>query len=167
MKKINTRKLRLQFKNIRNNSSGGFVREYRSLILADMSSTESIDAMIEFIAFLMVAGDEHLIKMAYYLSIQLGIVTNDFAILRDISNRLGYYPVVSLIDRITDRAYVDTDKTDGLLSEALALTFKGTYYRTEEQYYFDRQVSDSNNVVAIAPTSYGKSQLMIKKCIKK
>lgn len=167
MKKINTKKIRLQFKNIRNKSDVDFVRGYRSLILADMPSTESIDAMIEFIAFLMVAGDEHLIKMAYYLSIQLGIVTKDFTILRDISNRLGYYPVVSLIDRITDRAYVDDDKIDDLLSEALALTFKGTYYRTEEQYYFDRQVSDFNDVVAVAPTSYGKSQLMIKKCIKK
>lgn len=164
MKKYSLKSLRYIFKNI-DSVDRDFIDDYKLLIYGNALSREGIIKMMKFIAFLLVTGDNHLTKMAYYLSIRLGIITKDFTILRDISNRLGYYPVIALTNRIKDNSNSESCIANSIFSEVLALTFKNNYYRTEEQYYFDNNVISLYNVRAIAPTSYGKSQLIIGKCI--
>lgn len=165
MNKYNLKDLRWALKKESIDNDESFLNDYRALIIDTHISQENIDKTINFIAALLVTGDDNLIKLAYYLSIHLSIITSDYVILRDISERLGYYPVVALIDKITSKQNYELDSVNALLSKALSSVYKDEYYRTEEQYYFDKRVLSQENVRAIAPTSYGKSQLMIQKCI--
>lgn len=165
MNKYNLKDLRWALKKESIDNDETFLNDYRALIIDAHISQENIDKTINFIAALLVTGDDNLIKLAYYLSIHLSIITSDYVILRDISERLGYYPVVALIDKITSEQNYELDSINALLSKALSSVYKDEYYRTEEQYYFDKRVLSQENVRAIAPTSYGKSQLMIQKCI--
>lgn len=165
MNKYTLKDLRWVFKKESISNIDTFLDDYYAFF-TNMSQ-KNTDKIIGFIATLLVTGDDGLIKMAYYLSIHFAVITNDFAILRDISERLGYYLVVELINKIINNQNKEPGNISNLLSRALSLTCKDKYYRTEEQYYFDRRVLGQNNVRAIAPTSYGKSQLMIRKCIDK
>ena len=167
MNKYNLKDLRWALKKESIDNDKTFLDNYRAFITDTYVSQKDIDKMIDFIAALLVTGDNNLIKMAYYLSIHLGIITNDYAILRDMSERLGYYPVIALIDKITDEQDSELDNFNALSSKVLSSIYRDKYFRTEEQYYFDKRVIDQKNVRAIAPTSYGKSQLMIRKCIDK
>ena len=167
MNKYNLKDLRWALKKESIDNDNTFLNNYCALITGAYISQDNIDKIIGFIAALLVTGDNNLIKMAYYLSIHLSIATNDYAILRDISERLGYYPVIDLIDKITNEQNDELNNINALLSKALSIIYRDKYYRTEEQYYFDKRVMSQENVRAIAPTSYGKSQLMIRKCIDK
>ena len=167
MNKYNLKDLRWALKKESIDNDNTFLNNYCALITGAYISQDNIDKIIGFIAALLVTGDNNLIKMAYYLSIHLSIATNDYAILRDISERLGYYPVIDLIDKITNEQNDELNNINALLSKALSIIYRDKYYRTEEQYYFDKRVMSQGNVRAIAPTSYGKSQLMIRKCIDK
>ena len=167
MNKYNLKDLRWALKKESIDNDNTFLNNYYALITGAHISQDNIDKIIGFIAVLLVTGDNNLIKMAYYLSIHLSIATNDYAILRDISERLGYYPVIDLIDKITNEQNDELNNINALLSKALSIIYRDKYYRTEEQYYFDKRVMSQGNVRAIAPTSYGKSQLMIRKCIDK
>lgn len=167
MNKYSLKDLRWTLKKESVDNDNTFLNNYYALITGAYIPQDNIDKIIGSIAALLVAGDNNLIKMAYYLSIHLSIATNDYAILRDISERLGYYPVIDLIDKITNEQNDELNNINALLSKALSIIYKDKYYRTEEQYYFDKRVMSQENVRAIAPTSYGKSQLMIRKCIDK
>ena len=96
MNKYNLKDLRWALKKESIDNDKTFLDNYRAFITDTYVSQKDIDKMIDFIAALLVTGDNNLIKMAYYLSIHLGIITNDYAILRDMSERLGYYPVIAL-----------------------------------------------------------------------
>lgn len=167
MNKYNLKDLRWALKKESIDNDKTSLDNYRAFITDAYVSQEDIDKMIGFIAALLVTGDNNLIKMAYYLSIHLSIITNDYVILRDMSERLGYYPVIALIDKITNEQNNKVDNINALSSKVLSSIYKNKYFRTEEQYYFDKRVMGQENVRAIAPTSYGKSQLMIRKCIEK
>ena len=149
MNKYTLKDLRWVFKKESISNIDTFLDDYYAFF-TNMSQ-KNTDKIIGFIATLLVTGDDGLIKMAYYLSIHFAVITNDFAILRDISERLGYYPVVELINKIINNQNKEPGNISNLLSRVLSLTCKDKYYRTEEQYYFDRRVLGQNNVRAIAP----------------
>lgn len=167
MNDFTLKNLRKALKKIERSESEGILDDYKKVILREEIDEKATHRLLNLIAVLVVSGDAHLIKMAYYMAIHVGICANDYAVLRDISTRLGYYPVINLVDRIEKRNTQDFDDMSSLLPKVFASIYKGEYYRTEEQYYFTEKVKTLDNVRAIAPTSYGKSQLMIQKCIDK
>lgn len=167
MDNYNLKKLRSILKKAPGNTKENFFNNYNNLITEKEISAKIIDDVIQIIAMLLVIGDSSLTKMAYYLSIHLGIITKDYTILRDISARLRYYPVTNLVNRSSDDSDTNPNSINSILSEVFSSIYRDDYYQTEEQYYFGKRIRNEKNVRAIAPTSYGKSQLMIQKCINK
>jgi len=59
---------------------------------------------------------------------------------------------------------IDTELSN-LFSESLAEAYWDDYYRSEQQYVLNRTVEETSDLIVVAPTSYGKSHLMVKKAI--
>ena len=76
MNKYNLKDLRWALKKESIDNDKTSLDNYRAFITDAYVSQEDIDKMIGFIAALLVTGDNNLIKMAYYLSIHLSIITN-------------------------------------------------------------------------------------------
>jgi len=130
----------------------------KTLIHENISVYES-DYLLRIIALCLMSDDESTNKMAYNLAIHYGIATGDYSVLHDIATRFRYFPVVDLIERNNG------DMNADVISTALLNAYKEDFVQSEEQYYFGKIVKTRNNIRAIAPTSYGKSNLMISKSL--
>ena len=143
---------------------------YKKLILHQSLSADETDYLFRMMNVFSSYGDEDLHKMAYSMALNYGLTHNDFAVLESYAQKLRYYPVQMLI-----RAYLNNgDSIDGedteiddVLAASLAEVYKQDYYRSEQQYLLGRTVKDNTDVVVVAPTSYGKSHLMVSKAIDK
>lgn len=116
-------------------------------------------------ASFLIAGDELTHKLAYAIALKYGQYTNDYNAAIDIANKLHYYPVVKLLESRSDTAREITPNVDSILNKALSETYRDGYYKTEQQYFLSRIVSTQENITAIAPTSYGKSNMILEKVL--
>ncbi len=138
---------------------------YLKLIMARTLSEQDKSIALRVIAYLMCAGDNNVHKMAYAMALWYGHCTNDYKAAMDIATSLRYYPVAKLIKSCMSINEDKISDANSILNETLSDVYKGEYYRSEQQYMLSRTIETRENVVAVAPTSYGKSDMLLKKVL--
>lgn len=114
------------------------------------------------IALLFLNNEKQVIKeFGYRLLLKYSNKTKDFVPLYDIAALLGFIPIMSMLKNQsllpTNEGFLDT------LMASYRENFKaGDIYQTENQSALFQEFSDSvnKNLAVVAPTSYGKSQLI-------
>lgn len=142
-----------------------FKSTYEKLISGQTLSVEEENLLTKIIACFMVAGDKTIHKLAYSMALKYGQYSGNYDAAIDIATQLRYYPVVQLINTSTHVRHNHQDSMSSLLNDALAEVYRKDYYRSEQQYLLDQIISHKKNVTAIAPTSYGKSDMLLKKAL--
>ena len=102
-------------------------------------------------------------KLGYRIIIIYTNRTKDFAPLYEIAINKGLHPIVKLID---ERHLSEMDKTffTELNASMIEMYKEGSIYLSEQQYLLNRFYIDNKDgsVSVVAPTSYGKTSLIIK-----
>ena len=76
-----------------------------------------------------------------------------------------------MLIKATQHNYITESETiddmDSLFNKSLAESYKEEYYKSEQQFRLGRSVRNFSNLAVVAPTSYGKSHLMVSKSVEK
>ncbi|MGB4957149.1 MAG: DEAD/DEAH box helicase [Candidatus Saccharimonas sp.] len=167
MTKYTLSTLRTALTRIEAGDSQFFEDLYEKVILRKGLEPDEVDTLFRIMNYFWVYGDQDVQKMTYYIALNYGLSTGDFEVLDHFANSLRYYPVVKLIEAAGGTAFKNTIDTElnTILSDSLAESFKDGYYRSEQQYRLSRTVREASDLIVVAPTSYGKSHLMVRKAI--
>ena len=141
-----------------------FCSLYEQLFLEKELSIIDRKKILSFIALFVSLEDENLRQLGYRMALQYSNVTADYTSLYDVSINTGLLPVVNKLRRIPD---FFSKNADGFLS-----TITGSYidcFRnddivfTEQQFRLNKFFNETleNSAIVIAPTSYGKSELIM------
>lgn len=107
-------------------------------------------------------------EFAYWIILKYGLATNDFKPLYDISTDFGYYPIVNAIQQ---DGLVKMEKVNDILLNIELDRFKSEkegYIETLHQFTTKQKIfkEKQDEISYVAPTSYGKSSIMVD-CIRK
>lgn len=103
------------------------------------------------------------LELAYYIVLKIAIMHNNYRPLYDVAMGLGMFPITKTIERkglLKSISFFDMlydSITDGYYNES------GLYYETQNQRIFRNEIlsSQASDIAYIAPTSYGKSGLIL------
>lgn len=100
-------------------------------------------------------------EIAYFIILKYAVRYNDYEPLLDLSTNFGFYPVVKHI--INNDLIDNIDINDVLLNKQLDLFKNNDYIETYEQFTQRNNLlcNKSNEVSYIAPTSYGKTSVIL------
>lgn len=143
-----------------------FIIIYEKLLRGQQLSNDDKNTILKITAYLLMAGNQTIHKLAYMIALKYGQCTHDYSAATDIANMLHYYPVVKLLMASTNPNEPIIINADSLLDNALAETYKDEYYKSKQQYLLSQIVATQEDVTAIAPTSYGKSKMILEKMLK-
>lgn len=102
-------------------------------------------------------------QLGYRICVLYGNKTGDYLPLYDISLNLGYFPIVSLIERNAEITKNELSFIQSFQGAFVDIFKNEKYTATFQQYDIKRQFSLSKNggsFAIVAPTSYGKSELI-------
>ena len=145
-----------------------FAAIYQKLFLDDLLSDDDRDQVLSIIVLFANQSDDILRRLAYRMALLYGNKTSDFTPLYDIAVNFGLIPVVALIRESKNLPLNMSDRTGDSLLSLMVDTYIENFrdeniVLTEQQYrlngFFKDSLGDSATVVA--PTSYGKSELII------
>lgn len=100
-------------------------------------------------------------ELAYYIILKYSITYHDFEPLYDFSFNYGFYPIVDYINR---EAPLQAESIEDLVKESILKNYKEDNITYTLQQKINRekiQKSKSENICYIAPTSFGKSSIVI------
>lgn len=108
-------------------------------------------------------SDDEVVKFGYAIILRYANKTHDYVPLYDVSLARNYIPVAQTI--ASQGLVKNTDDLSRLAQESLTEGFKDEVgiYRSQGQMLLKRFSDANNNIVIVAPTSYGKSEMMIDK----
>ena len=100
--------------------------------------------------------------LAYYIILKYSISFNDYRPLYDISLNMGFYPVSSYVYKY-EMINLNNLSLQLIENEINILYKRNDIIRTKEQYKIGKEVlqDKSYNISYVAPTSFGKSELII------
>lgn len=155
---LTTRKLRNQ----KNLEGSRFLEIYEKLVLAQPLTGEEYQELLSFAIIFMRMGDATVQKLGYHIVLQYSINTSDFSPLIDIADNREIMPVLATIRNVRPEAF-DEDSLQTVLSSAHGMNFVADdqVIRTREQLALHAFNSSNPRAAIIAPTSYGKSQMLI------
>lgn len=102
-------------------------------------------------------------RLGYYIILKYSLLFKDFKPLYDISMQIGFYPVCKTI---LNKNLLELDSMTSLLSYRIIdekfINLREQYLETLEQHTASNNLlkSDLENLVYVAPTSFGKSSLI-------
>jgi hypothetical protein len=141
---------------------------YQKLFLSDKLSNEDVAKILSMVVLFTNQSDITMRRLGYRMALAYGNKTKDFTPLYDIAINSGLIPIVSLIKVIKDLPLnIGLWNKDSFLSnmvDSYIDNFKDNGITlTEGQYrlnaFFNKNIDSTATV--IAPTSYGKSDLII------
>lgn len=145
-----------------------FLSVYQKLFLAGALQDEDISKILSIVVLFTNQSEETMQRLGYRMALAYGNKTKDFTPLHDIAVNSGLLPVVALIKKIKVLPLnIRSNNDDSFLSnivDSYIDNFKNhSIILTEQQYrlngFFDKNFEKTSTV--IAPTSYGKSELII------
>lgn len=151
----------LTLKEIQNSS---FNDLYVKLISENDCSTSEYQLLLEFAIIFINSGDIQVQKLGYRIILRYSVKTSDYIPLYDVAFNKGYIPIVKYIEQMyANRNDGNSSFNSVFLSSFLEMFKLGNIYRTIDQIKLNKDFFEHNNdnMVVIAPTSYGKSELII------
>jgi predicted metal-dependent hydrolase len=143
-----------------------FKRIYKKLFSEEDISSSDIDKVLSIIVLFSNQKDELINKLGYRMAVAYGLKTEDYSALYDLSINTGLMPVVSLLREIPELPFKEVSGNQFIsnITESYLDNFRSTdIVQTEQQIILNIFFSDDTDEskVVIAPTSYGKSELII------
>ncbi|OEG72725.1 hypothetical protein BEL05_10645 [Shewanella colwelliana] len=141
---------------------------YKKLFTDEMLLESDVEKTLSMVVLFMKQTDEVMKRLGYRMALAYGIKTNDFRPLYDISLNSGVIPIAALISNLEDMpldsGYYNKDSFLTNMVDSYIDNFRnGKIVFTEQQYvlnaFFDNNIKKTTTIVA--PTSYGKSELII------
>ena len=156
-----------QVRNARNLSGSNFAEVYEKLVTgAAMSDAEYVD-VLRFGVFMSRSSEDAVQRLGYRIFLQYGETTGDYEPLREIAQSRDLIPLVAAIERLHPSLAEDTSLAETFFAahatnfeEAVGLR---TIYRTRGQMELREFNAREPDAVVVAPTSYGKSEMLIDK----
>ena len=139
-----------------------FFELYKKLIIKSKISDFQLQGLYKLAIIFLNRGDDQVRKLGYKVLLKSSFYENLYRPIYDVSVNLGYYPITKFIDNMSD----DNEKNHFLnlfLSSFLENFKQKNIYLTEQQEMMIKvfEERNSNTIAVIAPTSYGKSELII------
>ena len=154
-------------RNSRNLEGSNFADLYAKLITgAVMTDAEFVDILRSGV-FMSRSSEDAVQRLGYRIFLQYGEITGDYEPLRDIAQSRDLIPLVTAIKRLHPDLVEDTSLADVFFA-AHATNFvepgaARTIYRTRGQMELREFNSRESDAIVVAPTSYGKSEMLIDK----
>jgi len=153
---ITHRKLR----NRANLEGSRFLELYQKMSLSQLLTEEEYQELLSFAIIFLRQGDTTVEKLGYRIALQYSLDTSDFEPLMDIADHRELMPVLAAIRR-AHPAVLEDNSLHRILGVAHSANFtKEGVTRTREQLALQAFNTNNPHAVIIAPTSYGKSEMM-------
>lgn len=142
-----------------------FKETYNKLFSETVILPPEIERILSIVVLFSNQNDELIKKLGYRMALAYGLKTGDYSALYDLSINTGLIPIASLIRSIPDLSFgehADDSFVSNITDSYIDNYRKGDVVQTEQQLildFFFSEGGDSSKVV-IAPTSYGKSELI-------
>jgi hypothetical protein len=147
-----------------------FLKLYTDLMRGDAMSDTELTDVLRFAVLFLRAEDELVQRLGYRILLQYAETTGDFEPLHDFARARDLTPVVIAAERLDPRLS-EADSLHSLLYQAHRTNFRVDHsdgsvtYRTRGQMEL-RQFNDrERRAVVVAPTSYGKSEMLLDKVV--
>lgn len=146
-----------------------FLSLYERLVLGDTALTDGEKFFLLKIAVLFLnSKDENVERLGYRIVLRYSNLYGDYVPLHDVALSRDYMPVAKFIERKYFGEIERTDTFSRLFVESYQEGFKiegdGQHiYRSLGQIILDAFSGKDDNIAVVAPTSYGKSEMIIKK----
>ncbi|WP_051230668.1 DEAD/DEAH box helicase [Epilithonimonas caeni] len=141
-----------------------FTSLFEKLILNKEISDEEIQYLLKTAIFFLNFGDTYLQKLGYKILVVYSNRYNDYKPLYDFAINKGFIPISKFIE---SKNSTEKDSFFEMFFSAFHENFKEqSYYLSNGQKKLTEFSNSSDkNLVIIAPTSYGKSEIIIKKIL--
>ena len=147
---------------IRNIKSTGFINLYKKLLSNSILNKSEYLTLLSVAVIMLNSDDSNVKKWGYRIIVIYCNKTKNYAPLYEIAINQGLYPIVKYIDnKVLDENHnVFTE----LNSAYLEIFKSGNVYFSEQQYRLNSFYlkNKDNSISVVAPTSYGKTELIIK-----
>jgi len=125
------------------------------------------EALLTLAIILLNVGDENCQELGYRIIVMYGNLLDNYVPLYDVAINKGYIPVLKLIEDLPKLRSHFSERFFNLYASSSAEIYKrgGIYLTYQQRNLSDFFIHNKTNTVAIiAPTSYGKSELIIQSC---
>lgn len=145
-----------------------FLDTYSKLMLGDKDISESNKkSILKTAIFFLNSKDLNVEKLGYRIILRYSILFKDYRPIYDIALSRDYIPITKLIERNSDISF-DLSSFSKLYINSYQDLFKiegdGEFiYRSAGQIILNNYSYTKDNIAIIAPTSYGKSEMIFKK----
>lgn len=164
MKKVNVKS---QFTRI-------YKEEYFKKILVKLTLNQQLDSneaeyvlslSLIFYDWYIKKDQDYYFEFSYYLILKYSFITEDYRPLYEFSTNVGFYPITKLI---VEKNFDSAGILDIIVTSGLEKFEVDKIMETKEQYESKKTLIESNRKYKsfIAPTSYGKSTLIVKDILK-
>lgn len=146
-----------------------FFKLYRELIIKENPNLtyNEKNFLLKLSIIFLNQDDEHINKLCYRIIIEYSTKFNDYKPLYEIALNLGYIPIAKFIEaHYIDSRYQDNFSFNWLAAFSDTFRKDNIYLSCQQKNLFNEFIKDkSDNIGVIAPTSYGKSELIIDKVL--
>ena len=148
---------------IRKIKNTNFISLYKKLFSNEIESKKEYLALLSIAIIMLNSNDYNVQRLGYRIIIIYTNQSEDYAPLYEIAINKGLYPIVKYIDKnllSEDNRNIFTE----LNNSYLEIFKSGEVYFSKEQYRLNSYYSKNqdNSISVVAPTSYGKTELIIK-----
>ena len=149
----------LTLRKIKNTS---FPTLYRRFLLDDALTNEDNRRMLSLAIIFINSENIYVQRLGYRIIVLYGNRTKDYLPLYEIALNKGLYPVVKFIDR----QHLEEEKRNfftEINSSFVEAYRENGVYQSEQQYRLSHfyKVESDNSISVVAPTSYGKTELIL------
>lgn len=142
-----------------------FLELYTRLSLTQPLTDDEYQELLSFAVIFMRQGDSTVAKLGYRIVVQYSLDTADFEPLIDIADQYEIMPVLAAIRRVNP-VTLEGESLQNIMSIAHGKNFKdGDITRTREQLALQAFNRSQPQAAIIAPTSYGKSEMLIDRAL--
>jgi hypothetical protein len=158
-----------KIRNHNNLEESRFLVLYRRLILGDTTITDGEKFfLLKLAVYFLNSKDENVERLGYRIVLRYSNLFEDYLPLHEVALSRDYIPVTKFIERKYFDATQTSDTFSNLYIEAYQEGFKiegdaSHIYRSLGQIILDAFSGKDENIAVVAPTSYGKSEMIIKK----
>lgn len=141
--------------------------DYENLILGrnDLLSEISKIRLLKFAIIFLNSSDSQIKRLGYRIIVCYSNLFNDYKPLYDVAINQGLIPVSSFIENYTRLGQDRIENFLSLFMKSYQVQFRshGYYMSYGQKLLSDFTNNNQGNIAVIAPTSYGKSEMMINK----
>lgn len=152
-----------QLRNLNQNENEFFSLYKRLMIDKSFKMSDSQKTyLLSNAVILLNQSDKNLIKLGYRIIVQYANQYNDYIPLYDTSINLGFIPVAKFIEKnflITPNKGLSANLTSAYIEN---FKHKNKYLTLEQKDLYSFAQKTDSSILIVAPTSYGKSELIIK-----